>query len=594
MILRPYQQNAVDAAWHSLCTLPGNPVVVSPTGSGKSLLIAALCRDAVQQYSGRVIVLAHRRELLEQNADKIERLLPGMDIGIYSAGLKSRDTDHDIVVAGIQSIYRRAHELGSRNLIICDECHLLPEAGEGMYQQFLKELRTLNPRCRLIGLTATPYRLSEGKLCKPTGLLNHVCYNASIKQLVADGYLCRLVSTASNLRVDTSGLHRRQGEFIASELESLFDAESVIQPACNEILSLTHDRHSCLIFCSGVKHAEHVAKLLGGECVTGETPPLERAALLRDFREGRLKYLTSCDVLTTGFDAPCIDFIAVLRATESAGLFAQMLGRGMRTDPSKTDCAVADFGNNLERHGPLDSETYGEKIKGTGDGEQPMKTCPSCGESVPISATECECGWLFPRENKPRHDPNATDGALFVADIKPQHWQVIQASLSRHAGKEGKQDTLRADYSCEPLDGGPVQYICPTCGTQAEHIRTELNTGRYHVFILYCEKCEAEIMRLPKHGNLSERVVSEWICIEHDGFAQTKARIWWKLRSKAPFPDDIQHAIELYHHGFVALSNQVSTIPDGKYTRIVEQVIDEIPEYDPTDEPLPVDFEPPF
>ena len=582
MILRDYQTTAVEAAWQALCNQIGNPVISAPTGCGKSLMIAELCRRAIE-YGGRVIVLAHRKELLEQNADKIRRLLPDIDIGIYSAGLKSRDTDHAVIVAGIQSIYKKAHELGSRQLVILDECHLLPVDGDGIYQTFLGDLRKLNQRCRLIGLTATPYRLGDGKLCTPTGLLNHVCHKVGIKTLTEQGHLCRLVSAESKVRVDTSGLHHRQGEFLASEADALF--AGVTAPACAEIVELTRDRNSCLIFCSGVANAQAVAKLLGeltgerAECVTGETPPLERAAALRDFRDGRLKYLTNCDVLTTGFDAPCVDFIGVLRATESAGLFAQILGRGMRVDPSKQDCRVADFGQNLARFGPLDAETYGERIKGTGKGgEQPMKVCPACGEEVAISAIECDCGWIFPRENKPKHDDKATGGAILMADIKPQHWIVEQAHLSRHKGKEGKPDTLRADYTCQPLHGGPITYVCPTCGVDGEHITTTVSAGRYNAVLLHCEACGELVTQLPKNGNLSERIVSEWVCIEHTGFAQTKAKQWWSLRSISPFPESIDDAIELWQRGAVALSSSISTVPDGKYTKIIEQVVDARPE----------------
>ena len=108
MTLRWYQSESVQAAWDFLRTAPGNPVICLPTGAGKSLVIGELCREAVERWGGRVIVLAHRKELLQQNAAKIRAAAPGLDVGIYSAGLDLRDTDHAVIVAGIQSVFRRA------------------------------------------------------------------------------------------------------------------------------------------------------------------------------------------------------------------------------------------------------------------------------------------------------------------------------------------------------------------------------------------------------------------------------------------------------------------------------------------------------
>ena len=173
MELRPYQKEAVEAVYKHLRTRDDNPCVACPTGTGKSIIIAQIVSDAVQQWSGRVLILAHVKELLEQNADKIRVLCPDLDIGVYSAGLNSRDTDHSVIVAGIQSIYKRACELGTFDLIIVDECHLLAPDGEGMYRTFLSDAKVVNPNLRVIGLTATPFRMKGGQICKPENLLNH-------------------------------------------------------------------------------------------------------------------------------------------------------------------------------------------------------------------------------------------------------------------------------------------------------------------------------------------------------------------------------------------------------------------------------------
>ena len=167
MQLRPYQTRAVQAVYEHLQSRDDNPCVVLPTGSGKSLVIAKICSDAVLRWGGRVLILAHVKELLQQNADKLHRLAPDVKFGVYSAGLNSRNTQEPVIIAGIQSVYERACELGAFDLILIDESHLLPESGEGMYRTFIKEAKIVNPDVRLIGFTATPYRLSSGILCKP-------------------------------------------------------------------------------------------------------------------------------------------------------------------------------------------------------------------------------------------------------------------------------------------------------------------------------------------------------------------------------------------------------------------------------------------
>ncbi len=125
MQLRPYQQAAVDAVYEHLRSRDDNPCVVLPTGAGKSLVIGKIASDAVSLWGGRVLVLAHVKELLEQNADKIRRICPDLSVGIYSAGLKRRDTDTPVLVAGIQSVYKRACELEPFDLVVIDECHLI-------------------------------------------------------------------------------------------------------------------------------------------------------------------------------------------------------------------------------------------------------------------------------------------------------------------------------------------------------------------------------------------------------------------------------------------------------------------------------------
>lgn len=380
LTLRPYQHEAVASVYQHLRERDDNPCVVIPTGGGKTPVMATICRDAVVTWGGRVLIVAHVKELLEQSADKLRVICPEVKFGIYSAGLKRRDTQAPVIVAGIQSIYKRACELGPLDLILVDEAHMIPPEGEGMYQQFLSEAKVVNPSLRVIGLTATPYRLKSGLICTPDHFLNQVCYEVGVRELIVQGFLSPLVTKAGITRVDTSAVHVRGGEFVAAEVEDLMDQDELVEAACQEIVAATHDRSAVLIFATGIKHGRHVQDVLrrkhGVECgfVSGETPTDERDATLKAFRDGAMQYLCNVNVLTTGFDAPNIDCVVMLRPTMSPGLYYQMVGRGFRLFPGKANCLVLDFGGNVLRHGPVDAIRIQERPGGSG--EAPAKECP--------------------------------------------------------------------------------------------------------------------------------------------------------------------------------------------------------------------------
>ena len=209
-----------------------------------------------------MIVLQHRKELIEQNAAELRELMPGVDVGIYSAGLKSRQTSHDVLMGGIQSIYKKAAEIGERHLILIDEAHLVSEKDETMYGQFINELKALNPRCRVVGLTATPFRTGEGPLCGRTKLFQRIVYEAFTGDLIEQGFLCPITNKPADAQVETEGIKTRGGEFIESDMQAVFNTEDNVEAACRETIEKCHDRKSMLIFASGVKHAEDVPALI--------------------------------------------------------------------------------------------------------------------------------------------------------------------------------------------------------------------------------------------------------------------------------------------------------------------------------------------
>jgi len=546
MELREYQRRCVDQTWQWLCTNPGNPVMVSPTGSGKSILLAELARITVQKFNGRSLILANRKELIEQNADKVRKLIPEIEVGLFSAGLRRWQAESPVVVAGIQSCYKKAEAFGKVNLLQIDEVHLV-NSDDGMYKKFIDDLRSINPRMRVVGLTATPYRLSEGSICRQDGIFQAVSCEIKIPELIRDGYLCPVTNAAVETKFNTDHLHVRGGEFVPAEVEALYDADDrKVLAACQEICQKTIDRRSILVFASSVKHADHVSRVLAEVAseevgvVTGETPDLERSALLNRFQSGSLRFLVNVAVLTTGFDSPTIDAIVLLRATQSPGLLYQMVGRGFRIHPSKKDCLVLDYGSHFARFGPLDSEDYDKVKKKRPElaGDAPVKECPNCGEIVAASARTCICGLDFPKPQL-KHETQADHEATILAALaKPSYWIVEEIKMERWKSKKSTADQPKPDTLC-------VTYTCQPAGEEK--------------------------------GNLTSQPIREWICLEHDGWARKNAMKWWKVRSLAPIRD-IDDALEMWERGAVASAHHIWTIKDGRYDRITKHELDEVPE----------------
>ncbi len=525
-VLRTYQLDAVNAVYNHLRTRTDNPLLVIPTGGGKTHVIQKIVDDAVDQWGGRVLVLAHVKELLKQAADKIDR----DDVGVYSAGLGPRDTDSKILVAGIQSVYQKAGELGPFQLILVDECHLIPLDGDGMYQQFLKDAKLVNPHVRLVGLTATPYRMKEGTIADPDHFLNHVCYEASIQELITLKYLSPVRSKAGKKKPDTDSLHVRGGEYIASEVADLMDTDQLVDAAVSEILDLTKDRHSVLVFAASVKHAMHLQTLLpDAGLVVGETAAGQRDEQIEEFKRGERKFLVSVNVLSVGFDAPNVDAIAMLRPTLSPGLYYQQVGRGLRLHPSKQDCLVLDFAGNIKRHGPIDALQARPVRSGSGEGQPaPTKECPECLEIILAAYSRCPaCDHEFTQE-KPKHGGTADDAAILSSQQPPELWTVKDVFYCVHTKKDADEftpKTLRVDYLC----GIGVK-------------------------------------------------ISEWVCVEHEGFALEKARAWWAAHSNDLFPQSAQHAVDIAQAGGVARPEEITVVREGKWPRVSDRKLGPKPE----------------
>ena len=527
--LRPYQNDAVQSVYRHLRERDNNPCVVIPTAGGKSLCIAQVAKDAVTVWNGRVMILAHVKELVEQNAAKLKSICPELKVGIYSAGLDSRETDAPVIVAGIQSVYNKIDAFKPFDLVMIDEVHMVPPDGEGRYRTFLEAAKRVNPRVRLVGWTATPYRTQGGLICKPENLLNEVCYEIGVKELINRGYISNITAKAGRHAPDTDGLHIRAGEFVAEDVEKLMGEDGLVNSACREIVELTKDRQACLVFCTSVAHCKKVAatitKLSGEECaiVTGDTPADEREETIKRLRgetvkadlfsdKPPLKYCCNVSVLTTGTDIPRLDTIALLRPTNSPGLLVQMVGRGFRLSPEthKTECLVLDYGRNIERHGPIDMIKV--KEPGQGGGGPLAKVCPKCQTIVNLPVMLCpECGYQWPRKEPERkaHDGTAARVGILSGEVTTETFPVMHTTYQvweKRGAPPGSPKTVRVTYDVDYL----THY-------------------------------------------------SEWLCPEHTGYARRKFEKWWREHAHPDCPPP-RTAEEVCEDEFSGLLREVKEI----------------------------------
>lgn len=384
--LRPYQREAVDATLAHFRKHLTPAVIVLPTGAGKSLVIAELARVA----RGRVLVLAHVKELVAQNHSKYCAL--GLDADIFAAGLQRKESHGKVVFGSVQSVARNLEQFYDKfSLFIVDECHRIGESNESQYQQILNHLTTANPSLRLLGLTATPYRLGKGWIYRfhyhgmvrgdEKALFRDCIYELPLRYMIKHGYLTppeRLDMPV--VQYDFSRLQARvNGLFSEADLNRELKQQKRITPhIISQIVEFAHERHGVMIFAATVEHAKEVTALLPSNdaaLITADTPGPTRDTLIAAFKHQRFRFLVNVAVLTTGFDAPHVDLIAILRPTESVSLYQQIVGRGLRLSPGKTDCLILDYAGNPH---DLFTPEVGS-AKGKSDNVPVQVFCPSCG-----------------------------------------------------------------------------------------------------------------------------------------------------------------------------------------------------------------------
>lgn len=513
MKIRYYQDEAVCSVIDYMITREtGNPIVAMPTGTGKSIIIAELIRRILNMWPGtRFIMSTHVKELIAQNADKLRTLMPGIDLGVYSAGLREKSAENPVVYGGIASMIKNPKLFGKRNILLIDECHLVGNNDDAQYLEFIKQLKIINPRMRTVGFTATKYRMGLGLLTNGK-IFDDVCIDYTtlekFNQLIAEGYLAMLIPQQSNIVIDADGLLLSStGDYVQSQAEER--AMRVTREALSEAVRHRHTRFSWMVYAGGIKHCYQVQEILKEFGVTStvihsnskEFPitDKERDQRIEDFKVGKYQAIINYGVLTTGFDHPPIDLIIMLRLTKSVPLWVQMLGRGTRPFdgdaifPPKRNCLVLDYARNTRTLGPINDPVIPTK-KGAGGGDAPIKICEACGTYNHISARWCVgCGTEFEFAVK---IVQKADDAELIRDAEPVYemFHVEQVYYTRNKpGKNSKTglDTFKATY----------------------YVREQM---------------------MP---------ISELVTIEHEGYARRSAVDWWSRRSSEPCPATIEEAL---------------------------------------------------
>ena len=464
---RWYQRKAKDAIIRDI--VDHNPLIAVPTGAGKTIIMGRFIYDFLAAYPfANILVLSNTKEILKQDYDTICKFFPGVKIGLYSAGLDSK-TIEKITVAGIQSIYKKAELFQRFDIVIVDEAHTLDYNEKTMYGQFVSKVKA-----KYVGMSATPFRIKSGFLHKGENrLFTKLSYDltklGSFNRLIEEGHLCKLISKAPDFELDVKGVKTTAGDYNQKELSKVCDRIEITNQAVDELVKLGHNYKSWLTFAIDIDHANHITKALVARGINAKAlhsdTNKDRDKLIKEFKAGEIRALVSVGMVTTGFDAPNTDLIALLRPTKSVVLHVQMVGRGLRITPDKDHCLVLDFAGNTKRLGPINNVDVKEKKKKKSKGEAPVKVCPDCGCMHSTLAKTCDvCGHRF--EFKQKLKTKADNVEIVVKEAKK--WVDVMSVRYHIHNKPGRPPSLRVVYIYKM--GSVSEFVCIEHGGYPQYL----------------------------------------------------------------------------------------------------------------------------
>lgn len=535
MLLQPrdYQDYAIDKPFEYFMNDGfGNPLIAMPTGVGKSIVVAGIVERALREYPAtRILMLTETKELVAQNYAKLRQLWPEAPVGIYCDGLDRKQHHYPVTFGTIGSVINVASIFGFVDFVIVDECHGISEKDDSMYRKMLTALRLVNPALKVIGLTATPYRMKQGLLTHGenalfTDIIVDMTDLESYNWFFEQGYLVPPVPRPTRVEYDLSNVKIKGGEYEEQSLRAEVDNDKKNEAVVIETLQYGINRHSGMVFASGLEHCKHLLDIFHyyGESATwvasrGMTAK-ERDHNIKAYQEGEFKWMINNGILTTGFDHPPLDIIAMVRFTLSPGLWVQMLGRGTRpvyvsgfdlltqdgrlssiAASQKQNTLVLDFAANVTRLGPINEPRVPKPAERKRKGDAPVRICDSCGCYNHASARTCwQCGFEFPRFLK------------------------IEDSSSTHA--------LVKDVNSR---------VPPVTAPRYEEVGVDRVT-----FQVWKKPAKRDTIRVTYHCGRKE--YHEWICLDHDydNVANRKARAWWrKFSGSSEVPASVEEGYKL-------------------------------------------------
>lgn len=511
MPLRYYQRESIDATFSYWQDNDGHPLIDLATGTGKAMVNGVLMQEIRAGWGDmRLMSVTHVQEIVEANYKEFVGVDPFAPAGIYASALGRRDTRAQMLFGQMQSVYNKAQSIGHVDVLLVDECHMIPTKDTTMYRTFIADLMAINPDMKMVGLSATPYRLDSGRLDEGDDkLFDRVVYTYGIRQGVDDGYLTPLSSKPLSTNYDVTGVRTSMGDFKASDYRAAVDSDGLNRLVAEEVLDVEGHRNKALLFFRGVEHCarmrdEFQRRGRRVEMVHGGTPNGERRRLINALKSGELWGICNDNTMSTGTNVVGIDLIVDGYRTKSAPRYVQRAGRGTRVvyppgfDPEAVDaearraaiaghikpnCRYMDFAGNIKEHGPVDM--IEPRRPGKGQGEAPIKICPNCFEENHASVRECRlCGHEFDIEEKPRFE--ARSDTAPILSVTTAEWLPVRNRRFRYHEKLGGLPSVRAEFT-----SGLTTY-------------------------------------------------KTWLCPQHTGFAKSKADRWWRQHGGAvPFPASV-------------------------------------------------------
>lgn len=464
MQLRDYQESAVQAVRDSFRAGYKNTLLVSPTGSGKTVIFSYIAAGMARNNK-RILIVAHRRELLKQISNALKKV--GVAHAVMTGGYRGVPTAN-VVVASVFTLVKRMKGIKPFDLIIGDEAHhFTPDSSWGKVVAGF-------PSARVLGVTATPERLDGKGLGQ---MFSDMVMGPTVAELTAQGFLSHAVVYAPSAP-DLDGVGTRMGDYVQKQLEEAM-VKTVITGSAVKHYGKYAPGKKAIAFCVSVRHAKDVAAEFReagftASHIDGGMNEEERDGVLKAFEEGRVQVLTSCDLVSEGFDLPAVEVAILLRPTKSLGLYLQQCGRAIRPHPDKEKTIILDHAGNTARHGFIDDDrewTLADGFvqgRGKGDKAETVRTCTACFAMHKPSPTCPVCGHVYP--------------------VKPRVVKHVDGDLVMMA-REGEQDIttdegmLQNKFKVLISVGRKRGYKNPTlwaynviCGQEAARIAKKVGT----------------------------------------------------------------------------------------------------------------------